>query len=260
MGVVFDGKSLLHSNEYKRVIIKEIPFGNYKVRAVGDGLKYKSISVSKNLYAELKKGEDYDQIMAIINNYLSYSRVDYIHNDEYLPNQNDYPFFVTRGTRELDLQLFSKKFSHVPKMIADKYMQDRLRFCYDNSDVSSYEIGYGGNSSSYKRTDANFGSYIRFEFSGKRDELNDFDKCFLRDFLYEKLYSVGKEAKIGDSRVYFPAFDNEIYLGTYLKCGDFVVKLYDNYGDLAKEVRSVVNSYNEKRTIAKKKQLKLEGF
>lgn len=260
MGVVFDGKRLLHSNEYKRVIIKEIPDGNYKVRIVGDGLSYKTISVSKNLYEELKKVDDYDQIVAIIKNYLSYAKVDYINMHEYLPNQNDYPFFVARGTRELDLQLFSKGFNHMPKMIIDRYIQDRLQFCQDNNDVCSYNFWYGGISSSYKRVDATFESYINFKLYGNRDKLGEYDKGFLREFLYEKLYSVGSEAKIGDSRVYYPTFANDVYLGTYLMCGNFKVRICDNYGVLKREIHNIVDEYNNKINASKKKQLKLEGF
>lgn len=260
MGISFDGKHLLYSNGYKRMIIKEASLGDYKVRLIGEGIKNKTMRISKNLNNKLNSSNDDEKVMILIDNYFRYSKVNYVCFDEYLPYQNDHRFLVMRGNRELDLQFFSEKFDGMPQIVTDKYIRDRQRFCDKNSDVSYYEISYGEDVTSYEKEDTPFGSYIKFSLMGHRDKLGDFDEQFLENFLYEKLSSIGEEAKIGKSRICYPGVDNGLYLDTYLMCGNFVVRIADNYGVLKKEIHSVVNDYNSKRTVAKKKQLKLEGF
>lgn len=258
MGLKFVGKKLLVANDYNRIVIKQKNRDAYNVIIKGEKFRGAVIKVVNDLYKKSKDRSNEVLVKQIINDYLDYAKIKYI-GDEFL-RRYEHRFIVARGNRELDLQLYNEKFKSVPIMLINKYVKDRVEFCSNASDISSYEFGYGRTSSFYERIDGNCGSCIKFRFLSRNGKLVAFEKKFLRDFLYEKLYNNGEEAKIVNNNVYFPAADNEVYLGTYLICGDLKARLFDNYGDIAQEVRNVVNKYNEERKVAKSKQLKLEGF
>lgn len=257
ISISIKGSKLIDTNNYEKIIIRE-ENERYIVNIKGTDAPYPTLPLSYNFSMDIKDGSDEENVIKIIQRFLDYNNISFLEDGMFLPHYSG-RFSVIRGTREMCLQLFNGNFNIIPKMVKDKYINDRLNFCEENKEVNMYELYLNYKGTSYEKKDANFGRYISFNLLGNHKKVAQFEKEFLKNFISNKLYEQGEEASIKESVFYSSNSDNCVQLGNYLVCGNLSIRLCQN-NDLMNTVTSIVNEYNSKREECKKMQLKMEGF
>lgn len=257
MSVKVDGLKHLDDNNYDRIIIRQIN-DSFIVNVRQQDKNIYTISPQHKLSSELKKEEDIKKIGIIIEEFSNNIRINAIYERKRL-DYYDGTFCGAKGSKELDFQIFDSSIKDTLAMVRNKYRNDRLKFWEENKDINNYEITGNSFGSTYEKIEGNTGSILKFSFLSQYDRVFDFEKEFLEELLYSKLYSVGEEAKIVGKRGYFPFAETYIDLGNFVECGDFSMRLPMTL-TLDRIVRNVVINYNYSLEKVKEKQLKMEGF
>ena len=139
-----------------------------------------------------------------------------------------------------------------------KYGKDRKDFLWENNDVINYEVSVSYKESLYQIREFEGSKKIELRLKYQDGSLWSYDEEFIKEFIYEKLNSIGTPALIVGESYYWPAFENYLQ-ATVLTCGNLRVHISDHR---VKQVLStLVNKYNE--SLLKKEkvlQLKMEGF
>lgn len=257
MSIRINNIKYLNANNYKRIMIRE-EGGFYRIDITPFDDNFDTLPSSYKLTDDIKQYNDEDKIMMIIDSFLRSSRINELKQNTFLDYYSG-KFNIVKGSRELDFRIFNSKVAEAIKNINKKYEQDRYNFCQLNKDVMNYEVTTSCNSTSYEKIEFKEGSYIKFTLVGEYGNLKKYEEEFLCEFINEKLYGVDEDAKIVCHNVYSPHNENYIYLGKYLECGDFRMRM--NCNKKAEHIiYNIVDKYNEERNNAKKMQLKMEGF
>ena len=257
MGVKINGEKYLNANNYKRIMIREEEEG-YKIDITPLDKEFKTIPNYYKLTDDLKKMSSEEQIIEIVDNFLRNSYISKLEQKSFLDHYSG-RFDVVKGTKELDLRLFNSNLIEVNQKIINKYRQDRYDFCELNQDVNNYYITTNKDISSYEKVDTNRETCIKFTFVHKGAKLRKIEEEFLYNFITGKLYNIYEEAKTVKEKIHSNYPECDINLMPCLVCGDFRMRI--NCDVIVSDmINNAVNRYNEERNIAKRKQLKLEGF
>lgn len=257
MSIKISNIKYLNANNYKRIMIRE-DYGDYRINIIPLDKKLATIPSSYKFTDEIKHFSDVEQIKRIVDSFLNSANISKLKQREYLDYYGG-PFEVIKGSRELDLKLYNPALMDIIPKIINKYRQDRYNFCELNKDIMHCEFTTSETVTSYEQVEGNTGTCNKFTLVIKDGKLKKFEEDFLREFINDKLYSIDEEAKIVSYNRYTPYHESYIYLGTYLECGNFMMRLNCNR-TTENIIYNIVDKYNEERNIAKKKQLKLEGF
>lgn len=281
MSVKINGIKKLNANAYNKIVIREVD-SNYFVNVTGEKLSDKYVSISSKLFDNLKKIDDNEKIISIVDSILENMKIDSIDMFVLCIGYKG-EFIKIDGTRKLYLQIENKVLlKEIIKMIKAKYNRDRYQYCINNSMVNSYNIILDDKISSYNKhfiscydcsgcdVSENCPKYIEFKMIYNGNQLVNFDKLFIERFILDKLWEVGKEACIfikekdiklkGGEKVggYVDAY--------YILCGDLSIRFScsvlnrDYIFTLCSEI---INRYNNELNVnndIKRKQLKMEGF
>jgi len=273
MALNFNGLNLLDSNRYDNIMIRGLLTENRQdfqvdvksLKTDFKGLpfcfKFKGEAVMTKFSEQIRDIDDKEKVIEIVKKYLEYSQISEIKNLSRLPYYKGW-FNVIRGTRNLYLQIYGSDTEIIPSLILKKYIDDRLMFLNDNKDVNLYQIDVGYNSTSYEIKKQEDKEYIRLSLFSKDYMISEFEQHFLKDFILDKLYRSGMDARF----VYITSINqftkNINNYGYHIVCGDLVIYFHSIGRDasLLEQIKTYLQEYNESLKQNKMMQLKLEGF
>lgn len=261
--VKIDGLKYLDANCYDSIMIREkdgfnvdVKLQNLEFNELLSLQKFKGQLVSSKFSTELKNKTEKEKIIEIIKKYLEYSIIYGITSIYHLSHYDGW-FNKISGTRNLYLQISNVK--DIYQMILKKYTDDRLKFCSNNEDINSYKVVINNYSTSYQR----YENCIYLNLLSDNNIIVNFEKEFLKDFIFSKLYEIGKiaEMKYITNRMEFTKNINSY--GYYIICGDLTINLSGNdkqLKDILICVEKYLNEYNTELKQSKILQLKIKGF
>lgn len=256
MSLTCNGIKKLDANFYERIIIIEDPqTHNYRISVKGEDNKLNGIyPTNPSAFSKRIRGlSDEEKITEIVSYYLDYHKIKSI-GDKYIDYydkcscvESDFGDLILKVHKPLDIY----------RKCILKYGKDRKDFLSENSDIINYEISISQKESLYQIREFETSKQIELRLQYKDDSLWKYDEEFIKEFIYEKLNSIGVPALIVGESYYWPAFENYLQ-ATVLTCGNLQVHISDSR---VKSVLSeVVNKYNESLEKRKRLQLKMEGF
>lgn len=264
MDVVLKNLRKFDSNYYKGIEINEFDEEHkYLVKFFGRDVWFDSTLVGEKRSDKLDGLSSEDKIKFIVNDYLNSARIDYFTG--IIKGKSIYGnmFFVSNGTRYLELNIKNIELGELIDNIYSKYCNDRYDFCYkdngirtymiDTADFSSYEIIDG----KLPYDNADNKRIMKLILKTDNKGVINSECEFIRQFIIDKFFGYNEEIRI--ERVYESKY---LRKGILLRCGD--VELYVPYYRYLLWIIDMVNEYNEelKKTHnnIKRRQLKMEGF
>ena len=257
MSVTCNGIKKLDANFYERIIVIEDPqTHNYRISVKGGDNKLNGIYPTHPvvLSKRIRGLSDEQKVTEIINYYLDYHNIMSI-GDKYV---DYYDKCSCVGSDFADLLLKAYTPLDVYRKFILKYGKDRKEFLWENNDVINYEISVSYKESLYQIREFEGSKQIELRLKYQDGSLWSYDEEFIKEFIYEKLNSIGAPALIVGESYYWPAFENYLQ-ATVLTCGNLRVHISDHR--VKKVLSTLVNKYNE--SLLKKEkvlQLKMEGF
>lgn len=256
MSVTLKGKRNLDANDYERMVIRKKD-KDYQV-VIKSKTAYPKLENGYKISEELKDKTDNEKLQILVEYFLRYSKISHIEDGEIFPYY-DGRFSTIRGTRQLDLQIGKENKGIIPKLVLEKYKNDRLQFIYDMKSISNYEISVNNTHTSYGLQERGFEPFVRIDLIAKDGKMYKMEREFLKTFINDILENSNDIALVEREKVFSPRCMTYVERDTYFTCGDVKVKLLPN-SDMICEVKNMVNKHNFEINEAKSKQLKMEGF
>lgn len=262
MSVKIEQLQLLVQNDYDAMVIRKNNEG-YKVNVRKHGDDLPTAKLIRNHEEFFNGMNDDEKVEQVITWFLVPNKINYISRNIHIPHRSA-KYVCVRGDKELyfDLPLYLEQ--KVISKLKEKYYQDRLKEIKNNSDITYYNFKLDNASCYSIIEDENSTKQMNFcllshKKSSSRDKyLDEDEKLFLREFLYNKFKEVDCEATIENKHLYGDELAKYINLGYYVNCGNVIISI-DNK-ELLPEVAAAVHNYNREREHKKTKQLKLEEF
>jgi len=276
MSVGINGISRLNTNDFREITIKQVDTDDYMVDVIGDKVGKVSGDFSENL----KGMSNEDKIIAIIERYLDNFKINGITKPIEL-SFRDGEWVVIYGNNSncvLRLQLFNKYFSKIFDKIKNKYLNNRYNFFW-NGEINFVRLGIDTDRSMYgihsidcdecdREIECDYENYDCAEYVyvdlklGNDGNVVNFDKEFIKEFLYYKFNLYKEDVKVIDIRYEWDnSFNPRIYKHI-IRCGDFEIEI--PHVDKLMFILDIVNEYNRELFVIndniKKRQLKMEGF
>ena len=256
MSVNIKGIKRLNQNDYEKIIIIEQKNG-YLVNLIYS--KKEETTTNTKINNPLKGKSDIEQIKIIINNYLDNTKINKLSEYQLIPYYTS-SFNIINGDKDLYFSLHNEEFNDIKNKVKNKYYSDRLKTVEENKNITYYNFKLDSASSYNIVCDSYFGEKIEFSLLGHKKHLqNDLyideeERAFFQEFIYNKLLETGEEAVINNNNLYDEETEGYINLGYDVTCGSIVINI-DN-SDLFPEIVGVVDKYNKERKNIKIKKLK----
>lgn len=273
MSIKIEGITKLRANYYDKIVInQDNAYGNYSVNIKGKKIAHETEQIGDRFSQDFKTKSEVDQIKEIIEDYITYSRINGFTELINLPGYGDQRFNVVYGNfgyREMLLRLFNKDFSDIFRKIQQKFYQDRFDFCYEENGIKTFKISTCSTGSAYTidmdklhKGASQAECFKHIILQNKEFRLTEKEQIFISDFVINIFSKFGEEIqieKIYDEELPFRKKDP---MGYIFKCGN--VKIYiDNFYPLL-YILVIVGNYNLSLRYEKekclKRQLRMEEF
>lgn len=256
--VKINGVKHLDQYDFHKIIIRQnSKNSDFLVSVKGLDKKFPTLPTGVKFSKSLKEMNSIEKINAIIDRFLDYNTITRVADNKYISHY-DGKFNIISGLKDLNLRLYDPELKPVAKKIVYKYRNDRMRFCEENSEINRVSFYTADESTSYEKEITNYGESIKFYIFTRNGKIPDFEKEFLEEFISEKLYAQDEPAYFKEQYIYSITQDANIFLGTYLNCGNFSMKI--NSTKLVPIITKIIDKYNLNREKNKIMQLKMEGF
>jgi len=277
MSVRIEGVKNLNANNFNEIVVLQNDENDYIVKVLGNKIN----TVNNKFSMEIKDMSDEDKIVAIIQRYLDNFKINSVNAPIFLSDRDGKWIVIGGfGNNVLKLRLFGSKFNNIFNIIRDKYLNDRYDYFWNedinsvklrlDSDCSSYNVGFvdcddcKNEEPCYISEDNLCESYVELAMKTDRNGngVVDFEKDFIKEFLYHKFSQIGEEVKVMGVFLEFTDSHNRILKSHIVQCGDF--KLYFPHKDEFMFILGIVNDYNNElfkvNNDIKKRQLIMEEF
>lgn len=254
MSVIFSGVKKLDLNNYKELTIKE-DNDDFILEFMKEKIKIDMISLNIQSTSNI---DSWNKVLEIVQSYLNSFKINEITS---LLDKKMLLIYGNNKEKLLKLQLSNDKMMIIYNMILNKYLQDRYNYFWED-DIEKIKFNFDYNTSGYENIDEIFDIHdkisLKIDSSG---QLLDYERKFVEDFLYNKLWQVGIKA------TYKYVFDEDTgkFIGYNVKCGD--IRIFTPFDEDKLQclfLLNIINNYNNQldkiNNDIKKRQLKLEGF
>lgn len=254
MSVIFSGVRKLDLNNYKELTIIE-NIDNFALGFLKEKIDLDMVSLDIHSTENI---DSWHKALEIVQSYLNSFKINQITS---LLDGKTLLVYGNNKEKVLKLQLSNDKIMVIYKMILNKYLQDRYNYCWEE-DIERIKFNFDSNTSGYEYIDEIFDIHdkisLKIDSSG---HLLDYEKKFVEDFLYNKLWKIGMKATYKD------VFDEDTgkFMGYDVSCGNLKIFIpFDGDKLECLFILNVINNYNnqldEINSDVKKRQLKMEGF
>lgn len=258
MSVVFKGVKKLDLNNYNVLsIIEDIDNGdNFSLEFLEEKIDLDTVSLG--IQSSLNTGS-WNKLLEIVQGFLNSFKINEITS---LLDKKTLLVYGNNREKVLKLQLDNSKIIYIYKMILNKYLQDRYNYFW-KEDIKIIKFNFDSNTSGYEYVDEIFDIHDKISLKiDSNGHLLDYERKFVEDFLYNKLWQVGMKA------TYKYVFDEDTgkFIGYDVRCGD--LKIFIPFDEDKLEclfiILMIINNYNnqldEINSDVKRRQLKMEGF
>lgn len=250
------GKELMENGNYDMLIIIERD-GEYYIQFTGskdEEVKTNKNDVSENYINNESKEKVEEQILGMVSKFLNDNKINFVENRNALRFYGGtFSLVNTMDKKTMILKMFDSSLEEIKQMTMDKFTTDRLEFCEENKDATSYEIS-AYDHSSYDCGYSTIGekSLVKFDLLTIDDKIIYEERRFFKDFLWDRLNSVGEEAKFYEREAYnclYPSQNGQKY---GLVCGNITIQTFNS--SVADVMDEVSREYNEELKTAKVKR------
>ncbi len=250
------GKEFMESGNYDMFIVIERD-GEYYVEFTGS--KEKEVKSNKKLTLEDKTSnvtqeEIQEQILSMVSQFLNDNKINFVENRNALRFYGGtFSLVNTIDKKTMLLKMFDSSLEEMKQMTMDKFTADRLDFCEENKDATNYEFSACDHSSydcGYSTTGEK--SLVKFDLLTIDDKITYEERRFFKDFLWDRLNSVGEEAKFYEREAYnvlYPSQNGQKY---GLVCGNITIQTFNS--SVADIMDEVSREYNEELKTVKVKR------
>lgn len=276
MSVGINGISRLNANDYREINIMQMDTDDYRVDVIGDNVG----KVNSDFSKKLKGMSNNEKIVAIIERYLDNFKIYCITKPIELSYKDGLWVVIYGNDCEcvLRLQLFDKYFNDIFNKIKNKYLNDRYNFFWNNNN-NPFRIGISNDRSRYgihsidcdecdREIECDYVNYYCAEYNyidlklGKDGNVVNFDREFIKEFLYYRFDLYNEEIKVLDIKYEWDKSFNPRIKKHIIRCGDFEL-MFPHCEELM-FILDIVNDYNNElfkiNDNIKKRQLKMEEF
>lgn len=259
MAVKIHGLTLLDSNIYDRILLTGSESGYRIYIQKNDVQRLPGVHVGSCFSEEIKGQSDEQKIISIVDKFLEYVNISMLTKDYQAYNKI---YEVARGSRELAFKTEGPMLEIIKQKVFQKYINDRLKFCFENRNINFITLSLEDKSSYAKDKKS---KRMHLELLTNNSKLIEFEKEFLRYFIFNRLHEIGECATIQQRTHLTSVFiSKEEFAQYYIICGDLRIVLGSDR-TLINEVSEIVAIYNQqirKQNLEQSKriQLKMEGF
>lgn len=254
MSVIFSGVRKFDLNNYKELIIRE-DNNDFTLEFMDEKIEIDTVNLN---IQNLNNIVPWFKVLEIVQSYLNSFKINQITS---LLDEKTLLVYGNNKENVLKLQLSNYRMMLIYNIILNKYLQDRYNYFW-KEDIEKVKFNFDSNTSGYEYIDEIFDIHDKISLKiDSNGHLLDYERKFVEDFLYNKLWQVGMKA------IYKYVFDEDTgkFIGYYVRCGYlkifipfdedkseclFILKIIDNYNNQIDKINSDV----------KRKQLKMEGF
>lgn len=254
MSVIFSGVRKFDLNNYKELIIRE-DNDDFTLGFMDEKIEIDTVSLN---IQNLNNIDPWYKVLEIVQSYLYSFKINQMTS---LLDEKTLLVYGNNKENVLKLQLSNDRMMVIYNIILNKYLQDRYNYFW-KEDIEKVKFNFDNNTSGYEYIDEIFDIHDKISLKiDSNGHLLDYERKFVEDFLYNKLWQVGMKA------IYEYVFDEDIgkFIGYDVRCG--YLKIFIPFDEDKLEclfILKIINNYNNQidkiNSDVKRKQLKMEGF
>ena len=249
--MIINGSKYLNKNNYNRIILDLLKNDcndcYVKVKCEKD---YPTIKEDSLFMNDLKKLNDDEKAMAIVDHYLRNNKIKSLIEDERIIGYSGVFAVAHSRNNQLALKLKNDELGkNIIKKVLKRYYYDRYDYCFNNVIkricFSTRMESYGNNTLTLLTL------YVDNDFYLTKDNAQFLKELILNKLDYENKAYI-KYFKCSDDNCYVPIFKK------FLICGNLKIRLEENIID--RYVSEIISEYNCELECRKVMQLKLKGW